>query len=453
MVAVPGQQRALLVGLLVVVTAVAFEAQAVGTAMPAAARDLGQVELYAWAFTATAIPTIVAIVVAGRLADRLGPVRPLLGGLALFAAGTAVAAGASSMPVLLAGRFVQGLGAGAVNLTLMVVTGRAFAPAERARVMTWYSAAWMLPSFVGPGVAAWLSETWSWHWVFWSVLPLVLLGGAVVLPGLRRLPVTPSPSTGGHAPVRAALAVAVGAALFQVAGQAPSLWSVAAVAGGVALLWRGGPLLMPAGHGPFGRGLPAVIGVRALSAGSFFGVSSFLPLALTRQHGVSLFVAGAAITLSSAGWMAGSWLQSRSWLRLRRDQIITAGAALVAAGAVTTAGAAASGWGWIVLPVAGLTLAGVGMGLQSSSTALAVMQLSAEADLGRNTSALQVGEMLGTALIVGLAGTVFAGLSGSGPQLTFGALDAVLAAAAAASVVASLRIGPVDNHSVTVAKP
>lgn len=448
---VPGQQRALLGGLLVVVTAVAFEAQAVSTAMPAAARDLGQVELYAWAFTATAIPMIVAIVVAGRLADRSGPVRPLVGGLALFAVGTGLAASAASMPVLLAGRFVQGFGGGAINLALMVVVGLAFSPAQRPAVMTWFSAAWMLPSLVGPGIAAWLSETLSWHWVFWAVLPLAVLGGAVVVPGLRHLPAT-EPRDGGQAPVWAAVAVAGGATLLQAAGQSLQAASVAAAAVGIVLLWVGGPRLMPTGRGASGAGLPAVIWVRALSGGSFLGVASFLPLQLTRQHGVSLLAAGLAVTISSLGWMAGSWLQSRRWWRLRRDQIVTVGASLVALGVAVGAVAAASGVGWIVLPIAGLTVAGVGMGMQSASTALALMQLSPQADLGHNTSALQVGEMLGNALLVGLAGTVFAALGAGSPEATFGAMDAVLAVAASASVLVSLRIGPVENHSVTVAK-
>lgn len=447
----PAQQRALLLGLLVVVTAVAFEAQAVTTAMPAAAQDLGQVELYAWVFTATVIPMMVATVMAGRLADRLGPARPLVGGLALFAVGTALAAAAISMPMLLAGRFVQGFGGGAVNLSLMVITGLAFSPARRPMVITWFSVAWMLPSFVGPAVAAWLSETFSWHWVFWAVLPFALVGGAVVIPSLRNLPQTP-PREDRPAPIWAGIAAAAGTAVIQAGGQALAWWSIPVVAAGLALLVVGAPRLMPAGVGPFARGLPAAIWVRALSAGSFFGVQSFLPLMFVTQHGVSLFVAGAAITLSSLGWMAGSWLQSRPWLRLRRDQIVTAGATVVAAGVGVTALGAATGLGGIVTPTVGMMITGLGMGLQSASTTLTVMHLSLPSELGHNTSALQVGEMLGNALLVGLAGTVFAALRVASPEVTYGAVVLVMAAPAVASALVSLRIGPVDNHA-TVAKP
>lgn len=440
----------LVVGLLVVVTAVAFEAQAVTTAMPAAAADLGQQELYAWVFTATIIPMIVAIVVAGRLSDRVGPRTPFAGGLVLLLVGTIVAASAPSMPVLLVGRLVQGFGGGAVNLALMVVTATAFDPAQRARVMTWYSAAWMLPSFVGPAVAAWLSQTWSWHWVFWGVLPLMLLGGAVIVPALRDIPPPGEPES-APAPVWAALVVALGTALVQAAGQRLEVWSLGLVVAGVGLLAWGAPRLMPSGVGPFARGISAVIAVRLLSSGSFFGTTAFLPLALVTVYGVDLLTAGVAITLSSVGWMLGSWLQSRGWLRLRRDRIVGVGAVAVAAGIAAIAGGLASAAGGIAVPVAGFALAGVGMGLQSSSTALAVMQLSERGELGRNTSALQVGEMLGNALLAGLAGTVFAASQAATPAIRFGLLEGVLLVAAALAAVVATRIGPLKNHSVTVA--
>ena len=117
-------RRTLTLGLLVCITAVAFEGMAVVTAMPAAAADLGDAELYAWAFSAVMIPQLFAIAATGRIVDRTGPVRPLLIGLFVFAAGVVVAALAPTMIVLLVGRFVQGLGGGAVNLCLLVVTAQ-----------------------------------------------------------------------------------------------------------------------------------------------------------------------------------------------------------------------------------------------------------------------------------------------------------------------------------------
>lgn len=173
-------RRTLTLGLLVCITAVAFEGMAVVTAMPAAAADLGDAELYAWAFSAVMIPQLFAIAATGRIVDRTGPVRPLLIGLFVFAAGVVVAALAPTMIGLLVGRFVQGLGGGAVNLCLLVVTAQGYDPVERARIMTWFSACWMMPAFLGPGVAAWVAEKFSWHWVFWMI--------DLTLPRLARFP-------------------------------------------------------------------------------------------------------------------------------------------------------------------------------------------------------------------------------------------------------------------------
>ncbi|HAM44728.1 MAG TPA: MFS transporter, partial [Propionibacteriaceae bacterium] len=112
---------ALVVGLLLCVVAIAFEQIAVVTAMPAAAADLGDLDLYAWAFTGFVIPQIVAIVVAGRASDKVGPRLPMVVGFVVFAAGLVVAGSAPSMQILLLGRFIQGLGGGTMNLTVMVL--------------------------------------------------------------------------------------------------------------------------------------------------------------------------------------------------------------------------------------------------------------------------------------------------------------------------------------------
>lgn len=448
----PSSRRALTVGLLTCVTAVAFEGMAVVTAMPAAAADLGDLHLYAWAFTAVMIAQLIAIVVAGRVTDSIGPVKPLLVGLVVFAIGIVIAALAPSMVVLLVGRFIQGLGGGAVYLTLMVVTAVAYDPAERARIMTWYSACWMLPSFIGPALAAWLSQTFSWHWVFWSVLPFVLLGVSLMAPGLAHLASRERPDAAGAAdpvPTHAAIAVAVGIALLQLAGQRLELLSLAWSVLGVILLALWFRRLMPRGFAPTASGLPSVVNTRLLVAGAFFGAQSFLPLMLTTR-GVPLTVAGLVITVGSVGWMGGSWLQARPWLPLSRDRIILAGAVSVAAGVSLLALAGWFGGAGLVLPTLGSTLAGLGMGLQSASTSLATMQLSPEAELGRNTSSLQVGETTGNAVFAGAAGTIFAALNPfAGSAATFGWLMTTVAAVAAMGILAARQIGHVENHSRT----
>lgn len=446
-----------MVGLLVLVTAVAFEAQAVSTAMPAVAADLGQLDLYAWAFTAFMIPQILAIVWAGRLCDDVGPTRPMQAGVAVFALGVVISALAWSMPVFLAGRFVQGFGGGLLNLALMVVVGRAFPPEDTGRVMTYFSFAWMMPSFLGPSVAAWIVRVSEWPFVFWGVLPFVLAGvvllgpalAQVDLPGLRATGTTP-------ATLRCALAAAVGVGLIQASGQTLGWWSAPLAVAGIALVASCLRGLMPVGWTPLGAGLPAVIAVRALATGAFFGASAFLPLMLVRLRGEELATAGYVLTVSSLGWTFGSWLQSRAWLLISRDAIVTLGAVIVATGlglvSVFTYVTALP----VPVVIGGATLAGMGMGLVSSSTSILVMQLSQERQLGRNTGSLQVAEAMGNALVAGVAGTVFvwfkqgvpdAGLTSGLLVQAFGAPSVLVAACALLGVWFSRRLGFVPNLS------
>lgn len=444
----------LAIGLIAGILAAAFEAVAVGTAMPAAARDLDGVAWYGWAFSLYMVGMLVGNALAGRLADRRGPMSPLVTGMAIFAAGLLAAGLAPSMAVLLVGRFVQGCGAGSMNVGLYVVIARGF-PAERQPVMmTAVSAAWILPAFVGPVAAAKITELFSWHWVFLGILPLVALAAALSVPPLLALKRRLTPS-GGDDPVALWVGPVLGlaAVALQYAGQRaserPDVVALGAALTGLVLLSVVVPRLMPAGFVTVRRGLPAVMATRALAAGAFFAAESFLPLMLVETRGLSLSRAGLVLTVGSVGWFAGSWLQSRSWLGVGRHVLISAGAGFAAVGiAGGLIGSLLTGlpayvvWGlWI--------LAGLGMGLLIASTGLATMGLSAESEQGRNASALQSGESLGNSIVTGLAGTVFATLRAGGADWghTFTGVFAALVIIAVAATVASLRIGPVRDRA------
>ncbi len=448
-------QRRLSVGLCVTVLAVAFESIAVATAMPTAARDLDGLSYYSWSFSVFLVGMLFSTVLAGRLSDRFGPARPLLAGLAVFAAGLVLAGSAQHIAQLVAGRLVQGLGSGLINTAIFVCISWAYSDAQRPRMFTSISAAWVLPAFVGPPVAAVITQRWSWHWVFLSVIPVVVLGGLMALPQLRRLVRAPrdrdESGGAGPAPLWAAAVVALAAVGLQIAGQRLDATSLALLAATVAGLVVALPKLMPGCFSRFGRGLPAVIVVRGLLAGAFVGGEAFVPLMLVEAKGTALLWAGAALTVGSLGWMAGSWLQSRTWLRLRRDRIITVGTAGVAGGlswtSVTAVLPTPAWWatiGWI--------LAGFGMGLTTASTALAVIWLSRPSEQGRNASSLNLSDALGSAVFVGVSGTLFAALHPAhGAPFTFGAVLLTMSAVALLAVAASLRITPLREPSAAQA--
>ena len=180
-------RRALTLGLVLSVTFVAVEALAVITVMPVVARDLDGLALYGWVFSTFQLSSLIGIVVAGRDADRHGPARPYVAGLVLFSAGLLVAGLAPFMWVLVAGRCLQGLGAGAVPAVAYVAIGRSLREVQRARMMAVLSTAWVVPGLVGPGVAAAVAHLFGWRWVFLGLIPLVGVAGPIAVPALVRL--------------------------------------------------------------------------------------------------------------------------------------------------------------------------------------------------------------------------------------------------------------------------
>jgi len=448
----------LIAGLMLGVVAVAFESFGITTVMPAVVEDLGHVRLYAWAFTMFMLGQVFAIVVAGRLCDRLGALLPLCAGMGLFAIGLASAALSPSMHIFICARLIQGLGGGALNLALMVVVAEAFDERARPKLMTAFSFCYLLPAFVGPLVAGYIAERLSWHWVFWSVMPFVVVASALGAAPLARLYRNRAPAQSEHEPVPlwAAGLAAGGVALIQASGQDLADRGVGVLTVVLAILGVGGvvvalPRLMPPRIWRLGRGLPAVMGARGALAGAFFAAQSFITMCLSETRGMELQNAGLALTVGALGWALGSLLQTQSWLKLRRDQIIALGAVAVTIGLALMALLA----GWRNCPLIvlglGLLLTGFGMGMASAGTSLATMTLSAPERIGHNTSSLQVADNLACAFIGGIAGTLFAGLHHwHSAEFTFAWLFGVVSALALMGVFLSLRIGPVRNTTANV---
>src|SRR5579859_987534 len=156
--------RWLTIGLVLTVAGAAFEAISVATTMPATARDLGGLALYGWAFSAFMLTNLVGITLAGAEADRGGPARPYAVGVVLFALGLMIAGLAPTMVVVIAGRAVQGLGAGFISSVAYVAVGRGYPPEAKARMLAILSSAWVIPGLVGPAVAGLIATHLGWRW-------------------------------------------------------------------------------------------------------------------------------------------------------------------------------------------------------------------------------------------------------------------------------------------------
>ncbi|WP_439661218.1 MFS transporter [Lentzea sp. HUAS TT2] len=388
-------------GILLLVTLLAFEAMGVGTAMPTMVRELQGEALYAWPFLANLAASVIATVFSGRLSDRRGPRPAVLIGVVLFLAGLVVAGVAETMTVLLAGRVLQGFGAGFLIVAVYVLIAVAYPEDSRPAVFGALSAAWVIPSLVGPAVAGWATEHLSWRWVFLAIIPLVLVGSVLLVPVLRGLPPhAEAPPTRRYLPL-AAVAVGLGVAGLSWGLQHRTWWLIA-----VALLLLAPALriLLPRGTLLARRGLPVTILARGLLAGTFFAVEGFIPLTLSVVHGYSPLEAGIPLTLSALGWASASMWASRH-PEIERHTLVRVGFLFVATG-IAAVTLIAPTWGPAFLTPVLWAVAGAGMGMATSSVGVLMMAASPEADRGFNSAALQICDMLFSATMIGIGGVL-----------------------------------------------
>jgi MFS family permease len=401
----PGQRIATL-GIVGLVSLIAFEAMAVATALPSAVAELRGLAWYGWSFTALLVTSVVGMVAAGELADRVGVRRPLLFGVLAFLAGLVLAGLAGGMAVFVLGRALQGVGVGLLAVVMYVLVGEAYPERLRPAVFGAISAAWVVPALVGPLVAGSLAEGPGWRWVFLGLVPFVLAGGALLVPLARRLDPPADPQAARPRRWVAAVVVATGVAAVQWAAQALS-WPRLPVAGcGLLLLAAGLRELLPRGTVALRRGVPAVVAFRGLLAGAFFSVESLVPLTLTLVHGYSAPAAGVPLTGGALGWAAASWWQGRR-LDVARHRLVRAGFGLVAVAAGGMA-LVSRPWApaWLVYPV--WLAGGLGMGLAMTSIGVLLLRLTPPAERGANSSALQISDSVSSALCIGLAGALVA---------------------------------------------
>ncbi|MBI2765705.1 MAG: MFS transporter [Chloroflexi bacterium] len=425
-----GERRALTIGLLLVVTLAAFEALAVATVLPSAQRDLGGVRLYGWAFSAFLLASLVGIVWAGTQCDSRGPAAPFAAGATLFGVGLAIAGLAPAMWVLVAGRAVQGLGAGVIPAVAYVSIGRGYDEAARPRMFALMSTAWVVPGLAGPGIAAAVAEVSSWRLVFLGLLPFILFSAWLTLPALRSLgaPAVPTASNGR---VRMAIVLAAGAALMLGGFTAPSpIAAVPLVIGGALTTIFAILRLAPRGSLRLRRGLPAAIAGMCVLNFAFFGADAFIPFALTTIRGEPTYVAGIVLTLATLGWSSGSWLVDRNVAKVPRERLMVSGMVLIAAGVAGQVAILESSVPVAVSAVA-WTVGAFGMGMAYPCFSLSVLAQAPAGQEGEIGSSVKLAESLGGAFGTGVAGAIVAAGSAASHQSAGAATAFVLTAVAA----------------------
>jgi MFS family permease len=422
---------------------VAFEGIATATVMPALAADLDALADYAWAFNAYILSSLIGMVVAGQIGDARGPRIPLMLGVATFATGALLAGLAPSLTLLVMGRALQGVGGGAVLVGLYIFIARAYPESMRPKAFSALSAAWVLPSLIGPLIAGWLAEVVSWRAVFLLVPIFVIPFVLVMVPRLSTYE-----REGGATPPRSRLfaGIIAAAGLLAIQDGLSRISVLGFIEAGLGLAVVGGcaPRLLPAGSLRLARGLPTTVMLRGVAAGAFFSAEAFIPLALVEVRGASVLVGGVCLGAGGVFWAVGSYLQSRLPGERDRSRAVRIGAVFITASLLAMPVIVLTDVPiWLSVPI--WAVGAVGMGIAIPSISVQTMRLSPADQVGVSSSALQIVDSVMVVIAIATLGMVHAEavLTDRATASTFALLWAMSAALAMVAVLAAPRMRPI----------
>jgi EmrB/QacA subfamily drug resistance transporter len=391
----------------------AIEGTIVSTAMPSIVADLSGFSLFSWVFSSYLLIQTVTIPLYGKLADLIGRKPVFAFGVSVFLLGSLLCGLAESMGWLIAFRFIQGLGAGAIQPIATTIIGDVYTGEERGKIQGVLASVWGVSSIIGPTAGGLIVQYADWAWVFWCNLPVGL--ASIVLMHLylheaaekkkRSLDLAGTWMLFAGTTALMVLLVFGG---VEWPWRSPATFLLAAAA--VVLLaafarWetRAAEPVMP----PFLWTHPfiAVSNAASLTTGMvLMGISAFLPTYVQGVMGLSPTAAGFTLAAMSVGWPLASTFGGRLLHRVGfRRMAVTGGGVLVAGSAVFLFLAAVpSPW----IGAAGSFLVGVGMGLTTTTFVVGIQESVGWQHRGAATASnmfmRSLGTSIGTALLAGI---------------------------------------------------
>ena len=385
----------------------AVDALVAATIMPSVARAVGGYAYFSWATAGFMLGAILAGAGAGLLAERAGLRRALAVSGLLYAAGCLASATAASIWLFLAGRVLQGAGAGFVAGLCYVAVRASFPERMWSSVFAVLSAVWGVATLLGPLVGGLFAGAHLWRGLFWlfAVQAVAFAGAVQVLP---RREMASDPERRGLPGLQLAV-LASGVALIAAAGVLARLWMAAlAVAAGAGLLVlafgidrRARCRLLPLGafhpSNPAGQGYGLMLSLSAAAIGfSVYGAAL-----LQARLGLTPLQAGYVVASESIGWTLTATLVARAPPHLH-GVFIRAGAACVTLGLCGCA-LCLSGVGVWPTAASGAVMGG-GFGLCWSFTSQRILSALPEAEGAIGSSAIPMMQILGNAVGAAAAG-------------------------------------------------
>ncbi|MBD0862345.1 MFS transporter [Gordonia sp. zg691] len=360
--------------------------------LPSTIADIGGEEFYAWVVTVFLIASVVASMLVTRALAQFGARGAYLIGFSTFALGSLVCAVTPTMPIMLGGRLIQGLGGG-------LLTGLAFAVVQIAlprriwgRAIALISAMWGVGNLVGPALGGMFAEVGLWRGSFWFLCAVTVAIGVLAARALPRQRGSGDRDPLPWASLAAVTAAAAAVSVAGVVGSTPMIVvlcvvAVLALVGFAAVDRRGAIGLLPRLTYLAGNPLKWMyVSIAILAIGST--AEAFLPLFGQLVGGMSPLAAGLLPAALSSGWTVAQ-ISSSTWAHGKwATAARVAGPAFLAAGMAgygilqsSTSPAAIAGW------YASLVVAGMGIGMAFPHIATAAMSITTDPSEAARASA------------------------------------------------------------------
>lgn len=385
------------------------------TILPSVVADIGGLDYYAWNTTLFVLTTILGSALSARLLQSAGPRAAYATAALLFGAGTVICALAPSMPIMLLGRSVQGLGGGILCALSYAMIRIVFPDSLWPRAMALVSGMWGIATLLGPAIGGMFAEWAVWRAAFWAVIPataLFALLAVSVLP--RRLEGAGSRSGLPFAQLvllmLTVLAISLGSvmpgAAWNIGGILAALLLFAAL---VSVERRARHRLLPRGALQITTPLGLLLATLSILAVTVTSSEIFVPLFLQVLHQQSPLAAGYLAALMSAGWTIGSITSSGAEGR-RVGRAIAAAPVLCFVGMVALAillPTPSAGGALAMAPICVALLAvGCGVGIAWPHLLTGVLKAAPQGEQDLASASITTVQMFATALGAALSGLV-----------------------------------------------
>ncbi|MFK0090411.1 DHA2 family efflux MFS transporter permease subunit [Pseudomonas sp. NPDC090755] len=162
-------------------------------ALPTIAGNLGvSVEQGTWVITSFAVSNAIALPLTGWLSRRFGEVKLFLWATLLFVLASFLCGIARSMPELVGFRVLQGIVAGPLYPMTQTLLIAVYPPAKRGMALALLAMVTVVAPIAGPILGGWITDSYSWPWIFFINVPIGLFAAAVVRQQMRTRPVSTS---------------------------------------------------------------------------------------------------------------------------------------------------------------------------------------------------------------------------------------------------------------------